>query len=199
MSSKINTTNYQIINQTSINTTNNLSSLHKIENDLSQSIENKNSYNKNFDTFTKSNSTIIDKELNISQMYYKDGSADFKLDAVAPENFEREEIIIELSPEAKRYKSEMAMWDEELLFIEQMKSDAFGMDYYESIRFVKSSFKELHTDWMNNKPEFFKIWFDKNEERIANKEWNMISMPDGWTDGHFDYWKNYDPWGINDK
>ena len=47
MSSKINTTNYQIINQTSINTTNNLSSLHKIENDLSQSIENKNSYNKN--------------------------------------------------------------------------------------------------------------------------------------------------------
>ena len=52
---------------------------------------------------------------------------------------------------------------------------------------------------MNNKPEFFKIWFDKNEERIANKEWNMISMPDGWTDADFDYWKNYDPWGINDK
>lgn len=64
------------------------------------------------------------------------------------------------------------------------------------LHFTQTHFKELDTDWINNKPEFFKIWFDENEEWIANKEWDKLSMPDGWSDEDFAYWKNDDPWGL---
>lgn len=149
-----------------------------------------------FDSFTKTTE--------ISRMHYADGSFDFSLpEDAAQRNVDiwegqTKEIIISLSPEGKRYKAMIQMSDERNAFIEQMKADisASRMDYFESQRFVEESFTDLYTDWMYNKPELFKVYFDRNEDRFANHEWNLISKPNGWTDADFEYWKNYDPWGL---
>ena len=154
-----------------------------------------------FDTYTPGTEAA---EADISQMFYTDGSASFALpEDAAQQNVDiwegqAKEIVIELSPEGKRYQAMTQMIDEEHAFIEQMKAsiDGSGMDYFESQRFVKESFTALYTDWMHNKPEFFKILFDQNEDRFANHEWDLIAKPEGWTDADFDFWKNYDPWGL---
>ena len=154
-----------------------------------------------FDTYTPGTEAA---EADISQMFYEDGSASLALpEDAAQQNADiwegqTKEIVIELSPEGKRYQAMTQMIDEENAFIEQMKADisAGRMDYFESQRFVKESFTALYTDWMHNKPEFFKILFDRNEDHFANHEWDMIAKPEGWTDADFDFWKNYDPWGL---
>lgn len=135
-------------------------------------------------------------------MQYADGSFNFALpEDAAQRNVDiwegqTKEIIISLSPEGKRYKAMIQMSDERNAFIEQMKADisAAGMDYFESLRFVEESFTSLYTDWMHNKPELFKIYFDRNEDHFANHEWDLTPKLDGWTDADFAYWKNYDPW-----
>ena len=81
-------------------------------------------------------------------------------------------------------------------FVEQLKSsiNGSGMDYFESQRFVKESFTSLYTDWMHNKPELFKVLFDQEKDHFANREWNLIAKPEGWTDADFEFWENYAPW-----
>lgn len=142
----------------------------------------------------------------ISQMQYADGSFNFSLpEDAAQRNVDiwegqTKEITISLSPEGKRYKAMIQMSDEWNSFVEQLKAsiDGSGMDYFESQRFVKESFTSLVTDWMYNKPELFKIYFDQQEDRFANHAWDVLSKPEGWTDADFEYWKNYDPWAESE-
>lgn len=154
-----------------------------------------------FDTYTPSTEAA---EADISQMFYTDGSVSLALpEDAAQQNVDiwegqAKEIVIELSPEGKRYQAitqEVKEWN---AFVEQLKAsiEGSGMDYFESRRFVEDSFTSLVTDWMHNKPELFKVYFDQQEDRFANKEWNVLSKPEGWTDADFDFWKNYDPWGL---
>ncbi len=106
------------------------------------------------------------------------------------------EIVISLSPEGKHYQAIRQMTKEWNAFVEQLKSsiNGSGMDYFESQRFVKESFTSLYTDWMHNKPELFKVLFDQEKDHFANREWNLIAKPEGWTDADFEFWENYDPW-----
>lgn len=138
----------------------------------------------------------------ISQMQYADGSFNFALpEDAAQRNVDiwegqTKEIVISLTPEGKRYKAMIQMSDEQNAFIEQMKAsiNGSGMDYFESQRFVKESFTSLYTDWMHNKPELFKVLFDREKDHFANHKWNLIAKPEGWTDADFEFWENYDPW-----
>lgn len=143
---------------------------------------------------------IVDRE--ISQMHYADGSFNFSLPEDAAQSnvdfWKGKTITVSIyySPEAKRNQASNQMLREWNSFVEQLKAsvDGSGMDYFESQRFVQEGFTSLLTDWMHNKPELFKIYFDQQEDRFANKEWDKLSKPAGWTDKDFEYWKNYDPW-----
>ena len=147
---------------------------------------------------------IVDRE--ISQMQYADGSFNFSLPEDAAQRnvdlFGGKSITVSIyfSPEAKRNQACNQMFKEWNSFVEQLKAsiDESGMDYFESQRFVQEGFTSLLTDWMHNKPELFKVYFDQQEDRFANKEWDKLSKPEGWTDADFKYWKNYDPWSENE-
>ena len=138
----------------------------------------------------------------ISQMQDADGSFNFSLpEDAAQRNVDiweghTKEIVISLSPEGKHYQAIRQMTKEWNAFVEQLKSsiNGSGMDYFESQRFVKESFTSLYTDWMHNKPELFKVLFDQEKDHFANREWNLIAKPEGWTDADFEFWENYDPW-----
>lgn len=143
----------------------------------------------------------------ISRMFYRDGSASLALPEI-PEDAAQEaadfsmgksvSVSVYYSPEAKRNQAWNRMSQERNTLIEQMKAEisAAGMDYFESQRFIKDSFTALYTDWMHNEPELFKVWFDWNEEDLANHAWDLTTKPEGWTDADFAFWKAYDPWGL---
>lgn len=142
------------------------------------------------------------EEREISQMRYADGSFNFSLPEDAVQRnvdvLKGKTITVSVyySPEAKRNQARNQMLQEWNSFVEQLKAsvDGSGMDYFESQRFIQDSFTSLVTDWMHNQPELFKSYFDQEEERFANHEWDLLSKPEGWTDADFAYWKNYDPW-----